>query len=177
MRLYFRLLRVVLFALLRRRNLYISEPSVLNFTVMPWDCVFKLAGNDRYHAYMDLGRIDLMIRMGGWNALALQRLQPFVMAAHIQYRHPLQMFQRFILQTRLTHWDNKFFWMEHIFKCGNRIMATAISRNGFTLDDRIVPTEAVFLLLNGEKVSSLYPHKNISVIHAIESLLRGLKSI
>jgi len=177
MRLYFRLLRVIMCALLRGRNLYISEPSILHFTVMPWDCVFKLAGNDRYHAYMDLGRIDLMIRMGGWNALALQRLQPFVMAAHIQYRHPLQMFQRFVLQTRLTHWDNKFFWMEHVFKCGNRIMATAISRNGFTLDDRIVPTEAVFLLLNGKKVSSLYPLKSISIIHAIESLLRGLKAI
>jgi len=177
MRMYLRLLRVTLCALLIGRNLYISEPSILHFTVMPWDCVFRLAGNDRYHAFMDLGRIDLMIRMGGWNAVARHRLQPFVLAVHIQYRRPLRMFQRFVLQTRLKHWDNKFFWMEHVFKCGNRTMATAISRNGFTLDDRIVPTEAVFLLLNGEKVSSLYPLKNISVIHAIESLLRGLKAI
>lgn len=172
---YFRLLRVILYALTRGRNLYISEPSILHLTVMPVDCVVKRVGNDRYHAFMDLGRIDLMLRLGGWNAFALQRLQPFVFTAHIQYRHPLRLFQNFVLQTRLKHWDNKFFWMEHIFKCGNRIMATAISRSGFTLDSRIFPTEAVFLLLNGEKVSSIYPQKNIAIIHAIEKLLRGLQ--
>jgi len=172
---YLRLLRVVVCALLRRKNLYISQPSVLHFTVMPWDCVVKLAGNDRYHAFMDLGRIDLMVRMGGWNALAIQGLKPFVMTAHIQYRHSLRMFQDFVLQTRLRHWDSKFFWMEHVFKCGNRTMATAISRNGFTLDDRLVSTEVIFEMLNGEKVASLYPPKNISLIRAIEALLRSLQ--
>ena len=177
MRMYLRMLRVILFALLRGRNLYISEASILNFTVMPWDCVVKLVGNDRYHAFMDLGRIDLMLRLGGFNAFALQRLQPFVFTAHIQYRHSLRMFQNFVLETRLKHWDNKFFWMEHIFKCGNRIMATAISKSGFTLDNRMVSTEAVFVLLNGEKVSSLYPQNSISIVHAIEKLLRALRTI
>lgn len=172
---YWRLLRVIVCALFRGRNLYISEPSALNFTIMPWDCVVKLAGNDRYHAFMDLGRIDLMIRMGGWNALALQGLKPFVMTAHIQYRHSLRMFQNFVLLTRLRHWDSKFFWMEHVFKCGNQTMATAISRNGFTLDDRLVSTEVIFQMLNGEKVSSIYPPKNISLIQAIEKLLRSLQ--
>lgn len=175
MRMYLRLLRVIICALLRRRNLYISEPSVLNFMLMPWDCVVKLAGNDRYHAFMDLGRIDLMVRMGGWNALALQGLKPFVMTAHIQYRHSLRMFQNFVLLTRLRHWDSKFFWMEHVFKCGNRTMATAISRNGFTLDDRVVSTEVIFQMLNGEKVASIYPPKQISLIQALEKLLRSLQ--
>jgi len=144
---------------------------------MPWDCVVKCVGNDRYHAFMDLGRIDLTIRLGGAKVFALQRLQPFVLSAHIQYRHPLRLFQRFVLQTRLKHWDNKFFWVEHVFKCGNRTMATAISRNGFTLDNRMVSTEAIFLLLNGEKVSSVYPPATISIVHAIDALLRSLRII
>ena len=174
MRMYLRLLRVILCALLRRRNIYLSDPSILHFITMPRDCVVKFVGNDRYHAFMDLGRIDLMIRLGGWNALAVQRLQPFVLSAHIQYRHPLRLFLNFTLQTRLKHWDSRFFWLEHIFKCGNKTMATAISRNGFTLDNRILSTEALFQLLNGEKVPSLYPQKEIAIVLAIDHFLRIL---
>jgi len=53
-------------------------------------------------------------------------------------------------------------------------MATAISRNGFTLDNRILSTEALFQFLNGEKVPSLYPQKEIAIVLAIDHFLRIL---
>jgi len=173
MRLRLRLLRVILFALLRNNDLTYTGESVLHFTVMPSDCVIKLVGNDRYHSFMDLGRIDLLIRMGGWNTLLSQKLQPFVHTAHIRYRYPLAMFQRFVLRTRLVHSDNRFFLMEHIFECGKKIMATAISKNGLTLQGKIIPTSQIIRFINGEQIP--YAETNISVINAFEKLLRTLQ--
>ena len=176
MRLRFRILRVILAALCRRKDLYIDSLSILHFTVMPSDCVFTLVGNDRYHSFMDLGRLDLLIRLGGWRMLLFEQMQPFVFTAHVKYMLPLKMFKRFTVQTRLIHWNNSSFWMEHVFKSGRKTIATAVSKNGFTYQNKIVPTERVFNLLNGEKVSSLYPEKKISTVAAIERLLREIQA-
>lgn len=172
---YIRLLQVILAALLREKNITLTDESLLRFVVAPWDCVVKLAGNDRYHAFMDLGRIDLLIRMGGWPTLLSERLQPFVHTAHIRYRYPLRMFQGFILKTRLVHTDSSFFVMEHVFQSGNIVMATAISKNGFTQSGRIVSTREILRHLQGSEVT--YSENVMSVIRAIEKLLRGLQTI
>ncbi len=174
MRLRLRLLRVILFALFRNHDLTYTSESVLHFTVMPWDCVVKLVGNDRYHSFMDLGRIDLLVRMGGMNSLLSQKLQPFVHTAHIRYRYPLAMFQSFVLRTRLVHSDSRYFLMEHIFQCGKKIMATAVSKNGLTQQNRIIPTNRITRFINGEQIP--YAEANISIINAIEKILRSLQN-
>jgi acyl-CoA thioesterase FadM len=175
MRMYGRLFTIILAALLRDKNMTLAEESILRFLISPWDCVVKLAGNDRYHAFMDLGRIDLMIRLGGWHTLLSERLQPFVHTAHIRYRYPLRMFQGFILKTRLAHTDSSFFVMEHIFQSGPTVMATAISKNGMTYKGRIVPTKDILGHIEGSGLP--YSEKNISVLQAVEKLLRGLQTI
>lgn len=176
MRLRLRLLRIILAALSRRKNLYLDGLSVLHFTVMPSDCVVNLVGNDRYHSFMDLGRLDLLIRLGGWHMLLFEHMQPFVFTAHVRYCEPLKMFQRFTVQTRLIHWNNSSFWMEHVFKSGRKTIATALSKNGFIYQNKIVSTERVFNLLNGEKVSSLYSEKKVSAVGAIEQLLKEIQA-
>jgi acyl-CoA thioesterase FadM len=175
MRLRFRLLRVILAALFRRKNLYFDGDSIVHFIVMPSDCVWKYVGNDRFHAFMDLGRIDLLIRSGGWKALFFEKLQPFVFTVHVRYRSPLKIFHPVILHTRLIHWNNSSFWLEHIFKSGRTTIATAISKNGFISGNKIVPTEHIFNLLNGQKVGSRCSDKKISAVVAIEKLLRELQ--
>ena len=176
MRLRFRLIRIILAALFRRKKLYLDGVSVLHFTVMPSDCVFTLVGNDRYHSFMDLGRLDLLIRHGGWHMLLFEKMQPFVFATHVRYCAPLKMFQPFALHTRLIHWSNTSFWMEHVFKSGRKTIATAISKNGFTYRNKVVPTEQIFNLLNGDKVGSLYPEKKISALVAIARILRDIQT-
>ena len=170
-----RLFRVILAALCRSRNLSFQDESVLGFTAMPWDCVVKYLGNDRYPAFLDLGRIDLLIRFGGWRALVEERLQPFVFTADIQYRHRLRLFQSFSLRTRLVHTDRNFFWMEHIFQCGHLIMATAISKIGMTFRSRIVPTQNILRLLYSENSRPPYPDTRINIVNGVEKLLRSLR--
>jgi len=172
MRDYLRLLRVILAALLRNPRDFTGE-SVLDFTVMPWDCVVKLVGNDRYHTFMDLGRIDLLIRMGGWHTLLHERLQPFVQSVHVRYRYPLHLFQGFILRSRLVHSDHSYFWTEHIFQVDDKIMATAVSKNGLTRCNRIVSTDKILQFLVGNIAS--YAEERILTVNAVEKLLRNIR--
>ena len=128
MRLRFRLLKMILAAIFRKRNFDMSDESVLHYIVMPWDCDIKLVSNDRYHAFMDLGRIDLIIRFGWWRIILKNKWEPFVKTADIRYRYPLRLFQRFTLRTRMMYWDKDYFWMEHSFERKGKTMATEIGR-------------------------------------------------
>ncbi|MDO6430928.1 thioesterase family protein [Flavitalea sp. BT771] len=173
MRLRLRLLHIILAALCRNHNLPFNGESVLHFNVMPWDCVLRFVGNDRYHAFMDLGRIDLLIRLGAWDTVIRERLQPFVLTADIRYQNRLSMFQSFVLRTRLVHSDKKFFLMEHVFQCGQKIMATALSRNGLTQGSRIVSTAQILQCIRWQ--GGDYADGKITVIEAIDKLLKGLQ--
>jgi len=173
MRLYIRLLYVVLSALWRKKDRPFSGESVLAFTVMPWDCVVQYMGNDRYHAFMDLGRIDLMIRLGAWDSVIRNRLQPFVLSVHIRHQQRLRRFQKFVLRTRLVHTDSRFFLMEHIFQNGTQIMATALSKNGLTCHDRIVATGPILKHTSWQLGS--YEAQHVFTIDDIGALLLHLR--
>src|ERR1700722_11991879 len=83
MRMYTRLLRVLLSHIFRHEPF--DGKSVLSFRIMPWDCVARQAGNDRYHAFMDLGRIDLLLNAGVWPRYS----HAFVCTDYIRHSHPL----------------------------------------------------------------------------------------
>jgi len=129
MRLWRRLFWVVLRALCQKDYYPVTAESVLRFRVLPWDCVWRFVGNDRYHAFMDLSRIDIIVRTGWWRVVLKNRWAPFVRMADIRFRAPLGMFQKFTLRTRIIYWDEYGFWLEHIFESKGRVVASAISRN------------------------------------------------
>ncbi|WP_431217166.1 acyl-CoA thioesterase [Puia sp. P3] len=164
---------MVLAALLRVHGF--TGQSILHFTVMPWDCVIKLMGNDRYHAFMDMGRMDLLLRVGGWHVLVTKKLQPLVHTAHIRYRYPLSLFRPFILRTRLVYIDGTSFWMEHIFECRGVTMATAISKNVLASSDRVMPTRRIMQSLDLSSFEPLYSDQHISKISAVDKILRAMQ--
>lgn len=63
MRLRLRLL-IVLFRAIFGKRLDLSGTSRLAMVVLPNDIDIHTVTNDRFHAYMDLGRLDLLIRFG-----------------------------------------------------------------------------------------------------------------
>ena len=174
MRQRFRFLHMIIWALCRRHDLNIEDESILRFIVMPWDCVVKLAGNDRYHSFMDVGRIDLVLRMGWGRGIVKYKWNPFVLTAHIRYRYPLKVFQKFKLRTKLIYWDKQYFWMEHIFECKGRILATAISKNGATNKNGIVSTESVFQSLDQNMTCPPCPDR-IILLREAENILKAVK--
>jgi acyl-CoA thioesterase FadM len=150
MNLLFRLVLVVVRALMARRIPPLGE-SALTLTVWPHDLDLNMhMNNGRYLAIMDLGRVDLMVRAGLLGPLARQRWAPVVGAATIRFRRPLGPFRRFVLRTRVVHWDDKWFYIEQRFERGGAVVAVALVRALMRGRGRQVRPGEVFALLGPE---------------------------
>jgi acyl-CoA thioesterase FadM len=142
MRLRLRLLWVLL------RSFWCARPGVLDesvvpFTVLPNDVDVSRLTDDRYLAIADLGRIDLALRVGLRATLARQRWTPLATVAAVRYRHPLRLFQRYRLRTRILWWDGRVFYIRQVFERGGRTQATAYLCATFLGSHGLVEPEAV----------------------------------
>ncbi|MDZ7513506.1 thioesterase family protein [Stenotrophomonas muris] len=105
MNLWFRLLHLLLYSLFRPKleaPFGVSRPQ---FRVLPNDLDSNLhMTNGRYWNIFDLGRLDLILRMGLGRVALREKWAPIVGAGTIQFRRELKPFQRFTLETRLVGW-------------------------------------------------------------------------
>jgi len=105
MNLWFRLLHLLLCSLFRPKLQAPFGVSRLPFRVLPNDLDSNLhMTNGRYWNIFDLGRLDLILRMGLGKVALREKWAPIVGAGTIQFRRELKPFQRFTLETRLAGW-------------------------------------------------------------------------
>jgi len=173
MRLYFRLLILLFFALLRKRDLTGNPESKLRFMVLPSDCVVKLMSNERYLGFLDLGRIDLLIRFDLFKTVIKRNWQPHVISVHIRYMYSLQIFSLFVLQTRLIRKDRSFFWIEQRFEQKGRTVATSISKCLFISKGKIIPTDMIFRAMQEDNISPALSEK-YKIVNEVDNLLRNI---
>jgi acyl-CoA thioesterase FadM len=137
MNLYFRFLYAVIAAFFKKKIESLSGESVMRFTVLPTD--LDLNGhmnNGRYLTIADIGRMDLVIRLGMAAYVLKNGLIPVLSAATVRYRLPLFPFQKYILKSRIVCWDEKWAFMEQSFiiasgKKKGAVAAIAILKGSF----------------------------------------------
>ncbi|MDN5820845.1 MAG: thioesterase family protein [Brachybacterium sp.] len=131
MNLYFRLL--LLMARVRfRSRLSIWGTSHVRFRVNPGDLdVQRHMNNGRYLTLMDLGRMDLMVRSGFWQRITDQGWYPVVAGQTITYRRSLQLWETFDLASRVIGHDDRWIFMEQVFRRDGKVVADAIVRARF----------------------------------------------
>lgn len=82
--------------------------------------------NGRFLSLMDLGRVDLMLGLGLLLPVLKRGWMPVVAASTIRYRRSLDFGQRFTLCTRVVGWDDKWTYMEQVFRgTDQRLVARA----------------------------------------------------
>lgn len=115
MNLLVRLIRTLLTARGRGSLPPLGE-SVLSLRVWPADLDLNLhMNNGRYLSVMDLGRLDLIIRVGLMPEVRRRRWMPLVGSATLRFKRSLAPFQRYHLHTRIVGWDDKWFFLEQRF--------------------------------------------------------------
>lgn len=131
MNLYFRLLLLMVRARFRGR-LGIWDTSHVSFRVNPGDLdVQRHMNNGRYLTLMDLGRMDLMTRSGFWRRISDQGWYPVVAGQTITYRRSLMLWDRFDLASRVVGHDERWIFMEQVFRRDGVVVADAIVRARF----------------------------------------------
>jgi len=107
-------------------------PCRTMFRVLPTDLdVLFHVNNGVYLSLMDLGRVDLMRRAGLLQQIAKRGWYPVVVAETIRFRRSLNLFDRFVIETRILAWDDKAFLVEQIFERDGEVIAHALVRARF----------------------------------------------
>lgn len=116
MNLIFRLFAICIGYIFNREKIEPLGVSIINSRVWPLDLDANIhMNNGRYLSIMDLGRLDLMVRIGVVGQVIQNKWMPVLSAATIRYRLPLNPFQKFRLETKIVWWDDKWFYMEQQF--------------------------------------------------------------
>ncbi len=131
-------------AALSRPPLHPLDESVVSFRVWPNDLDVNLhMNNGRYLTLMDLGRLDLVVRMGVLRTLRRRKWNPVVGSLQVRYRRSLLPFQRYDIRTRLVGWDERWFYVEQRFERAGETVAAALVKGLFLGPEGRVPTQAV----------------------------------
>jgi len=176
MRMWMRLLIVCLRAFLRRKPGSAPDQPVLSFRVMTWDCVLRYMGNDRYHSFMDLGRLDLAFRFGWINNLYKRGWQPQVVGCLASYALPLRLFDHFVLRTYVVHFNGVSVWLAHQFEKDGVVYHSALAKLVAVSRSQVV-TLTSFFPPNKEKQEWSSGKNTERLFNQGKALLKELSSI
>ena len=180
MNLWLRLLIYFLGAPFRAHLAPPFDVSRLTMRVWPNDLDVNLhMNNGRYLTVMDIGRFDLIMRMGLAREARRRRWMPVLSAAKIRFRRELRLFQKYHLKTRILWWASTQFVMEHrmVIASGRnsgQIAAAAYMLGGLyeRAGRRFVPVEELMRVMNVEVQSPPAPPEIEAFLAAEQALKR-----
>ena len=139
---------VVWFLAVFRKKTSLGEASVTSFMVLPHDIDLNIhLNNGRFLAFMDLGRLDLIIRSGAARIFLNKKWNPVVASATLRYRKSLGLFKRFDLHTRVIGSDDKFVYIEQEFVIKNELYARGAVKICFLHKKKMVPIPEIRAIL------------------------------
>jgi acyl-CoA thioesterase FadM len=100
--------------------------SRLFFRVLPTDLDLNLhLTNSRYAQWMDVGRLDLLLRAGLVGELWRTGTSPVVVEFTTQFRRELRLGQRVEVVTEAVRREGRALWLEQTFRVGPTVHAVA----------------------------------------------------
>ena len=170
MNLLFRLLKVLI-CTLWRPPLELLDESIVAFRVWPTDLDVNLhMNNGRYLTLMDLGRLDLIFRMGLLKHMIRQRWRPLAASATIQFRRSLGPFQKFQIRTRLVCWDERWIYFGQTFESEGRVVAQGFIRALLRGGSGSVPTNEILEAMGQGAIGSPPMPESVALWREAESV-------
>ncbi len=126
--------RTMLHALLSRfgRRLGHWDVATTRFRVLPTDLdILKHMNNGVYLSIADIGRFDLLTRNGVWAIFGQRGWYPVVASETISFRKSLELWQRFVVESRILGFDEKAVYLEQRFVVNGEIYTQAFIRARF----------------------------------------------
>lgn len=112
------------------KTLDASAVSSIRLTTLPTDIdILRHMNNGRYLSLFDLGRWDLLIRTGLFDAMKEHGWYAVVSSETVTFRKSLQLWQRFDVQSRFIGHDDKAVFLEHRAVVDGEIYARVIVRS------------------------------------------------
>lgn len=133
MNLYFRLLFLLFKRIIQKpKKIDVLGKCETTFLVNPLDLDVNFhMNNGRYLSLMDLGRVDLMIKIGIFGKLFKNGFYPVVVSEGIRFKKSLELFQVFKVITQIECVDEKDFYISQKFYHKKQICAEGFIKGRF----------------------------------------------
>ena len=141
-----RLIRVVVKSQFQEKISFDNDyTDKVNLIVLPQDIdPFMELNNGRYVTLLDLGRYSLGARVNMGSFLKRNKWSLTIVGTYNEYRHRLRLFQRFILQTKVLGYDEKwFYFFQKVERNGKTHMASVVKFTYTSKKGLVVPKEVV----------------------------------
>lgn len=125
----------------RQAPLAWDEAHVSQHICWPWDLdAWNELNNGRALTLLDLGRVGWIARMKVSRQMRAKRWGFAIAGSTVRYRRRVQLFHRFEMRTRITCWDDRFFYYEQsTWKRDGQCAYHAVLRAAITSKEGIVP--------------------------------------
>jgi acyl-CoA thioesterase FadM len=108
------------------------EIGRVTMRVMPNDLdILRHVNNGIYLSLMDLGRMDLFIRSGQWQALQSRGWYSVAASVTVTYRRSLRLWQKYELQTKVIGFDEKAMYIQQRFVRDNEVYVEGLMKGRF----------------------------------------------
>ena len=105
--------------------------AVIRMRVWPNDLDLNIhVSSGRYLSFMDVGRVDLLIRFRVFRKAFRRGWRPINAGTIISFRKSLLPFERFSVRSRVICWDEKWIFFEHIVDKANGDRAAIANSRG-----------------------------------------------
>ncbi len=158
MKLIFRLIWLLL-TQRRRARINLLDACDTRMRVLPNDLdVLLHVNNGVYLTLADLGRVDLLLRMGLYQQTRDAGWYPVAAATSARFRRSLRLWQRFTITTRVLGWDEQSVYLEQVFhRQGELIASLLIDARFLKRGGGSVPTAEVLALADHHEPSPELP--------------------
>ena len=144
MNLYFRLIWLMLWRVRHGAGIGFLDTSKISYRVLPLDCDLNMhLTNSRYPAFMDLARMFLIADMGLMKKFLKLKWMPIVNASETTYIRDIKPFEKFVIETKIVGWDEKYFYIEHRFVTARCLHCIVHVRGVFVRKGKQVPIETI----------------------------------
>lgn len=136
----------------------VGENHVSHHICWPWDLDFWFElNNGRTLSIYDLGRIPLASRLGLLEVLRNENWGLTVAGSSVRYRKRVRVFDRLEMLSRLTTWDDRFFYLEQSMWYKGECTSHAMFRMAITDKSGIVSSERVLAALDTKDIRPIMP--------------------
>ncbi len=130
-------------------------PCRTPFRVWPTDLdILRHVNNGVYLSIMDLARVDLLRRAGLLRGIVARGWYPVVTGETIQFLRSLELFDRFVIETRVLGWDDRYILLEQRFERGRETVAVALVAGRFLARGGGTVTPQEIVDVGGRRVES-----------------------
>ena len=137
----------------------ILDEARLTFRCWPTDLDFNIhVTNSRYASFMNLSRVEMMIRNGAWKRIRSAGLYPVLGSSSIRFRRPIRPFRKFDVTARVVSWDERWIYIEHkMILAGGDVAAICLVKTTFLGKEGRVPTDKLIAIMGYNGPNPAFP--------------------